>query len=131
MTERPRRPPQLILALIALPVAAMLFGMAATNLGGPGSSHTGPASLALLFSLFGIRFSGARTTSVAILAFLTMVWLPGAISHAGDSSVEQAAYYVLIGTVLFVTGAVLSYLPASIRYYDEAIRWRALNRPLR
>ncbi|MFD8492708.1 hypothetical protein [Amycolatopsis sp. NPDC059657] len=122
--QRPNRPPVLIAALVALPLAALLFGMTVTNLGGAGSSHTSLPSVALLISLLAIRFNWARATSVAVLAFLTIQWLPGAVKYVDDERASQAATYVLIGTALFVAGAVLVYLTPSNQYYRQAARWR-------
>jgi hypothetical protein len=122
--QRPNRPPVLIAALVALPLAAALFGMTATNLGGPGSSHTSLSSVALLISLLAIRFNWARATSVAVLAFLTIQWVPGAIEYVNDERTRQAAIYVLIGTALFAAGAVLAYLTPSNQYYRQAAHWR-------
>jgi hypothetical protein len=109
----------LIAALVALPLAALLFGMTGTNLRAP---DTGLPSLATLFSLLAIRFAWARATSVAMLAFLTVQWLPGAAKHMDDQS--QAASYVLIGTTLFAAGAVLAFLAPSNEYYRQAAHWR-------
>src|SRR3954452_18069925 len=53
--QRPKRPPVLIAALVALPLAALLFGMTATNLDGPGGSSAGLPSAAILISLLAIR----------------------------------------------------------------------------
>ncbi|ALG12057.1 hypothetical protein AOZ06_38945 [Kibdelosporangium phytohabitans] len=114
----------LVGALVVLPVAAFLFGMTATNLGGPGDSQTALPSLAVIMTLLAIRFNWARVTSTVLLVFLTIVWLPGAIEHLGDARTGQVAVYVVVGTVLFVAGAVLVYLPASNDYYHRAARWR-------
>ncbi|MCG8917237.1 hypothetical protein L6E12_15735 [Actinokineospora sp. PR83] len=126
MTEqakRPSCPPVLIAALVALPLAAALFGMTVNNLHGPGGPETNLPSLALLISLAAIR-NWARTTSVVILAFLTIQWFPGAVENLGDETAGQAASYALIGTVLFVAGAVLVYLPPSNLYYRQSAHWR-------
>lgn len=69
--QRPKRPPVLIAALVALPLAALLFGMTATNLDGPRGSSASLPSVAVLISLLAIRFNWARVTSVAVLALLT------------------------------------------------------------
>jgi hypothetical protein len=98
--------------------------MTATNLGGPGSTNTGLPAMAVLISLLAIRFSWARVTSVAMLVFLTIQWLPGAVEHIGDERTSQAATYVLIGTTLFAGGAVLAYLAPSNQYYRQATHWR-------
>ncbi|MEJ2852259.1 MULTISPECIES: hypothetical protein [unclassified Saccharothrix] len=128
MTEpvpRPKRPPALIAALVMLPLAALLFGMTATNLGGSSGPNTTLPSLTLLISLFAIRFTGARTASVVLLAFLTVLWLPGAIASVGDPRVDtEPVAYTLLGTALFVVGAVLVYRPASNQYYRQAAQWR-------
>ncbi|ONI75256.1 hypothetical protein ALI144C_41735 [Actinosynnema sp. ALI-1.44] len=122
--QRPKRPGVLIGALIVLPLAALLFSMTATNLGGPGSSTTTPPSAALLFALLAIRFSWARAVSTVFLALSAFQWLPGAIEHVGDSRTGQEAIYVLIGAVLFVVGAVMVYAPQSNDYYGSVARWR-------
>ncbi|RZS37672.1 hypothetical protein EV193_105230 [Herbihabitans rhizosphaerae] len=132
MTEpapRPKRPPALIAALVVLPLAALLFGMTASNLGGPGSQETGLPSVAVLISLLAIRFNWARATSVAVLAFLTIQWLPGAVENVDHETMGQAATYVLIGTALFAAGAVLVYLPPSNQYYRQAAELRSTTTP--
>ncbi|GAA4011958.1 hypothetical protein GCM10022247_38170 [Allokutzneria multivorans] len=117
-TQRPRRPTALIAALVILPVASLLFAMAATHLGGPRNPDTSPPVIALVFSLLAIRFGWARATSLAFLAFLTILWLPGAVEHGNDSaSTQQAAIYVFVATALFIAGAVLAYQPVSSEYY--------------
>lgn len=123
-TQRPNRPPVLIVALVVLPLAALLFGMTEMNLSGPGGSQATLPSVALLISLLAIRFNWARATSVALLAFLTIQWVPGAIEYVDDERAGQAAIYVLIGTVLFAAGAVLAYLTPSNQYYRQAAYWR-------
>ncbi|SMC65125.1 hypothetical protein [Kibdelosporangium aridum] len=124
MNERPQRPPVLIAALVALPLAALLFGMTAANLGGSGSTHTSLPSLALVLSLLAIRFNWARTVSVIVLAFLTVQWLPGAVEYVDEARTQQAAIYVLIATAFYGTGAVLVYMTPSNQYYRRAAEWR-------
>ncbi|RSM91578.1 hypothetical protein DMH04_00870 [Kibdelosporangium aridum] len=124
MTERPRRPGVLIAALVALPLAALLFGMTASNLGGPGTTHTSLPALALLISLLAIRFSWARTVSVVVMAFLTLQWLPGALEYVDEARTQQPAIYVLIATALFAAGVVLAYMTPSNQYYRQAAEWR-------
>ncbi|MBB4688340.1 hypothetical protein [Amycolatopsis jiangsuensis] len=123
-TRRPKRPPVLIAALVALPLAALLFGMTATNLGGPGGANASLPSATVLISLLAIRFNWARVAALVALAILTVEWLPGAVHHLDDERTSQAATYVLIGTVLFVAGAVLAFLTPSNQYYRQAARWR-------
>lgn len=122
--QRPKRPPVLIAALVALPLAALLFGMTETTLDVAGSSSASLPSAATLISLLAIRFNWARVTSVAVLALLTISWLPGAIKHVGDERTSQPALYVLIGTALFAAGAVLAFLTPSNEYYRQAAHWR-------
>jgi hypothetical protein len=127
MTEpvrRPERPRVLIFALVLLPLAAVFFGMTATNLGAAAREGTGIQSLAFFLSLLAIRFHWARVASVVLLAWLVLLWLPGAIRFAGDPGVSLAASYTLIGTPLFVVGAVLVFHPASSWYYGQAASWR-------
>ncbi|MBN6037412.1 hypothetical protein [Amycolatopsis sp. 195334CR] len=122
--QRPKRPPVLVAALVALPLAAMLFGMTEANLNGPVGSSGSLPSVALLISLLAIRFNWARVTSVAVLALLTLSWLPGAIEHLDDERTSQAATYVLLGTALFAAGAVLAFMTPSNQYYRQAADWR-------
>lgn len=127
MTEparRPLRPPVLVGALVALPLAALLFAMTETNLGGQATLP----SVTLVVSLLAIRFNWARVTSVAALAFLTVLWLPGGVVHLDEDATGQAAIYVLVGTVVFVVGAVLAFLAPSNRYYQQAAHWRHSRR---
>ncbi len=108
----------LIAALVLLPLASMLFGMAATHLGGPGNPDSSPPVIAFIFSLLAIRFGWARATSLAFLALLVILWLPGAIRFGNNSAyTQQAAIYVFAGTALFIAGAVLAYQPTSSEYY--------------
>ncbi|OLF04302.1 hypothetical protein BLA60_41425 [Actinophytocola xinjiangensis] len=109
----------LIGALVALPLAALLFAMTEMNVGARGSL----SSMALLISLLAVRFNWARLTSVAVLAFLTVLWVPVIIVHL-DDGVSQAASYTLIGAVVFVVGAVLAFLAPSNLYYQQAADWR-------
>ncbi|WP_206791216.1 hypothetical protein [Amycolatopsis sp. MtRt-6] len=120
MESAPQRPPVLVAALVVLPLAAFLFGMTEQAVAGT----TGLTSVALLSSLLAIRFNAARVTSLAVLALQTLSWLPGALKHVDDEAVGQAASYSLIGTGLFVGGAVLACLPESAQYYREAAQWR-------
>ncbi|UJW28876.1 hypothetical protein L3Q67_26940 [Saccharothrix sp. AJ9571] len=122
--QRPKRPPVLVAALVALPLAALLFGMTEANLNVPGGSSASLPSAAMLISLLAIRFNWARVTSVAALALLTLSWLPGAFEHVDDERTSQAATYVLIGTALFAAGAVLVFLTPSNQYYRQAAHWR-------
>ncbi len=121
MEPAPRRPPVLIAALLVLPLAAFLFGMTEGAVDG---KTTGWTSLALLSSLLAIRFNGARVTSLVILAVQTLSWLPGALKHMNEAAASQAASYALIGTALFLAGAVLACLPESTEYYRQAAQWR-------
>ena len=122
--QRPRRPPVLIAALVLLPLAAMWFTMTTVNLGGSGSTATTLPMATVWISVLAIRFNWARAASVALLAFLTVTWIPGAVRNMGDPELQQAAIYVVLGTVFFVTGAVMVYTPTSNRYYGEAAQWR-------
>lgn len=123
---RPKRPRALITAIVLLPLAALLFGMTATSLGGSDSSSAGLPSLTLLIALFTIRFNWARMTTVALLLFLTILWLPGALEYVddGDMIQQQAAIYVLMATVLSAGGAILAFLAPSSAYYTAAAQWR-------
>jgi hypothetical protein len=78
----------------------------------------------MLVSLLAIRFNWAGVTSVAVLALLTLEWLPGAVRHVDDERTSQAATSVLIGTALFAVGAVLAFLNPSNQYYRRALLWR-------
>lgn len=123
---RPTRPRVLITALVLLPLAALLFGMTATSLGGSDSSSAGLPSLTLLIALLTIRFNWARMTTVALLLLLTILWLPGALEHLSSDSMTQqnAAIYVLIATALSAAGATLAFHTRSNTYYEQAAAWR-------
>lgn len=127
---RPKRPGVLIVALVSLPLAALLFGMTATSLGGSDSSNAGLPSFTVLMALLTIRFNWARLTTVALLLLLTILWLPGALEYVTDGSMTQqtAAIYVLLATALSATGVVLAFHSSSNTYYTQAAAWRAHRR---
>ena len=117
--ERPKRPRVLIIALVLLPLAALLFAMTVQNLTGVAGRSSGPHSIAWVFCVLAIWFNWARITSVVLLAFLTLQWAPGGFVNLGDSDVGQAASYAVIGTVFFVAGTVLVFLTPSNEYYKR------------
>jgi cell shape-determining protein MreD len=123
MTQRPKRPPELITALITLPLGALMFGAAANTIGGP---DTGLPTIALLLALLTIRFNWARMATVAILVLLTIMWLPGALEYVtGDDWTRYtAATYVLVATVLSAAGAILAFMTRSNKYYEQSSQWR-------
>jgi tellurite resistance protein TehA-like permease len=122
--QRPKRPRVLIIALVLLPLAALLFAMTAQNLAGLSGRSSGLHSIAWVFCLLAIWFNWARITSVVLLAFLTLQWAPGGFVNLGDPDVGQAASYAVIGTVFFVAGTVLVFQTSSNEYYRQARRWR-------
>lgn len=122
--QLPKRPLVLIIALVLLPLAALLFAMTVQSLTGSAGRSNGPHSIAWVFCLLAIRFNWARITSVVLLAFLALQWAPGGFVNLGDPDVSQAASYAVIGTVFFVAGTVLVFLAPSNQYYRQAKRWR-------
>ncbi|MGI5503274.1 hypothetical protein [Lentzea sp. CA-135723] len=122
---RPKRPKVLVAAMVLLPLAAAFFGMTAANLGGRnGMNNNGLPSVILLISVLTIWFNWARVTTVVLLAFQTVQWLPGAVRYIGDPDVSQAATYAVIGSVLFGVGAVLVFQISSNEYYRQVRRWK-------
>lgn len=126
----PKRPPVLITALVLLPLAALMFGTAATSVGGSDSPNATLPSFTLLTALLTIRFNWARMTTVTLLLLLTLLWLPGALERLDSDNMmnQYAAIYVLIATALFATGAILAFLTPSNTYYTQAAAWRAHRR---
>ena len=124
-TQRPRRPPQLIIALVALMLAGMLFGMTLLHLSGPTPRSSNLGTVALLFSVLAFRFNWARAAAVILLVLLTVLSLPGAIANVGhEGMARQTAIYVLLGTPLVAGGGLLVFASASNEYYRQSARWR-------
>ncbi|WP_394614140.1 hypothetical protein JNUCC0626_30255 [Lentzea sp. JNUCC 0626] len=122
---RPKRPKVLVVALVLLPLAAAFFAMTVSNLGGRnGLNNNGLPSVIFLISLLTIWFNWARVTTVVLLAFQTVQWLPGGIRFIGDPDVSQAASYAVIASVLFGVGVVLVFQIPSNEYYRQLKRWR-------
>ncbi|WP_330271298.1 hypothetical protein OG205_29765 [Lentzea sp. NBC_00516] len=128
--QRPKRPAVLIIALVLLPLASLFFALvearvaAVQRVGG----SEGLSTLILLFSLLAIWFNWSRVTSVVLLAFETVLWLPGAVVNIADEGWSQLASYVVIGAVFFVAGAVLVFRAPSNLYYRRIKRLRKIRR---
>ncbi|MFJ5987233.1 hypothetical protein [Lentzea sp. NPDC092896] len=126
--QRPKRPAVLITALVLLPLASLFFAMVETRVGARQGASYGLANLNFFFALLAIWFNWARITSVVLLAFETVLWLPGAVMFIAGEGWSQLASYAVIGTVFFAAGAVLVFQVPSNLFYRRIKRVRKIRR---
>lgn len=120
----------MITGLVLTFIAAFLFGMTETSLGGGGGMLS---TVGILAALLAIRFNWARLTAAAMLALQTVLWLPGAFPNlsSDEMRVQTAATYVLIAVVLTVVGLTLLLRPPANRFYAGVASWREHRRTVR